>query len=82
MAQRDMTIAQYFHKVKFICSEISKLVFELDITAAILESRIKIIIIHSLRPEYRGFVTAVQGWLTQPSLIEFENLPADQEALA
>ncbi|CAL9028014.1 unnamed protein product, partial [Prunus brigantina] len=73
-----MTIAQYFHKVKSICREIS----DLDPTAAIVESRIKRIIIHGLRPEYRGFVAAVQGWPTQPSLVEFENLLADQEAMA
>uniref|UniRef100_A0A2N9I986 CCHC-type domain-containing protein n=1 Tax=Fagus sylvatica TaxID=28930 RepID=A0A2N9I986_FAGSY len=78
MAQRDMTIAQYFHKVKAICREIS----QLDPTAPIGESRIKRIIIHGLRPEYRGFVTAIQGWPTQPSLVEFENLLADQEAMA
>ncbi|XP_048420036.1 uncharacterized protein LOC125468398 [Pyrus x bretschneideri] len=78
VAQRDMTIAQYFHKVKSICREIS----ELDPSAAIVESRIKRIIIHGLRPEYRGFVAAVQGWPTQPSLVEFENLLADQEALS
>ncbi|KAM1328638.1 hypothetical protein ACFX2F_012890 [Malus domestica] len=42
MAQRDMTIAQYFHKVKSICREIS----ELDPTAPIRETRMKRIIIH------------------------------------
>uniref|UniRef100_A0A2N9IT58 Integrase catalytic domain-containing protein n=1 Tax=Fagus sylvatica TaxID=28930 RepID=A0A2N9IT58_FAGSY len=78
MAQRDMTIAQYFHKVKAICREIS----QLDPIAPIGESRIKRIIIHGLRPEYRGFVTAIQGWPTQPSLVEFENLLAHQEAMA
>ncbi|KAE8720906.1 tir-nbs resistance protein [Hibiscus syriacus] len=78
MAQRDMAVAQYFHKVKSICREIS----ELDPTAAIGEARIKRIIVHGLRPEYRGFVTAVQGWPTQPSLVEFENLLAGQEAMA
>ncbi|XP_050123679.1 uncharacterized protein LOC126601007 [Malus sylvestris] len=60
MAQRDMTIAQYFHKVKSICHEIS----ELDPTASIGETRMKRIIIHGLRPEYRGFVAAIQGWPT------------------
>ncbi|KAE8662552.1 hypothetical protein F3Y22_tig00113302pilonHSYRG00055 [Hibiscus syriacus] len=78
MAQRDMAVAQYFHKVKSICREIS----ELDPTAAIGEARIKRIIVHGLRPEYRGFVAAVQGWPTQPSLVEFENLLAGQEAMA
>ncbi|KAE8669328.1 tir-nbs resistance protein [Hibiscus syriacus] len=42
---------------------------------------IKRIIVHGLRPEYRGFVAAVQGWPTQPSLVEFENLLAGQEAM-
>ncbi|KAM1148173.1 hypothetical protein FF1_028853 [Malus domestica] len=41
MAQRDTTIAQYFHKVKSICREIS----ELDPTALIGETRMKRIII-------------------------------------
>ncbi|CAN6721640.1 unnamed protein product [Malus baccata var. baccata] len=37
---------------------------------------------YSTRPFYRGFVAALQGWPTQPSFVEFENLLADQEALA
>ncbi|KAG6528974.1 hypothetical protein ZIOFF_011166 [Zingiber officinale] len=32
--------------------------------------------------EYRGFVAAIQGWPTQSSLLEFENLLAGQEAMA
>ncbi|TQD94569.1 hypothetical protein C1H46_019814 [Malus baccata] len=78
VAQGDMTIAEYFYKVKSICRELS----ELDPTAPIAESKEKRIIIHGLRPEYRGIVVAIQGWQTQPSLVEFENLLADQEALA
>ncbi|XP_068639373.1 uncharacterized protein [Aristolochia californica] len=54
MAQRDMIIAQYFHKMKSICRE----TLELDPTTPIGETRIKRIIIHGLRPEYRGFVAA------------------------
>jgi hypothetical protein len=42
----------------------------------------KRIVIHGLRSKYRGFITIVQGWQDQPSLVEFENLFADQEALA
>ena len=76
--QRDMTIAQYFHKVKSICREIT----EPDPKFAIVESRMKRIIIHGLRPEYRSFIIAVQRWPTQPSLVEFENLLASQEAMA
>ncbi|KAF2324390.1 hypothetical protein GH714_013463 [Hevea brasiliensis] len=78
VAQRDMTVAQYFHKVKLICCEI----LELDPTAPIGETKIKRIIIHGLRLKFRGFIAAVQGWPNQPSLVEFENLLADQEAMA
>lgn len=77
VAQRDMMIAQYFHKVKSICREI----LELDPTTPIGETRMKRIIIHGLRPEFRGFVAAVQGWPKQSSLVKFENLLAGQEAL-
>ncbi|XP_062081475.1 uncharacterized protein LOC133786589 [Humulus lupulus] len=78
MAQRDMTIPQYFHKMKSICREI----YVLDPTTSIGDARIKRLIIHSLKPEYRGFVVAIQGWPTQPSLVEFENLLVGQEAMA
>ena len=73
-----MSIAQYFHKVKSICREIS----ELEPTAPIGETRMKRIIIHGLISGYRNFVIAVQGWQIQPSLVEFENMLADQEAMA
>nr|GMC49313.1 Retrovirus-related Pol polyprotein from transposon TNT 1-94 [Ipomoea batatas] len=78
ITQRDMSIAQYFHKVKMLCREIS----ELDPEAPIKDTRMKRIIVHGLRPEFRGFVAAVQGWQEQPSLVEFENLLANQESLA
>ncbi|KAA8523679.1 hypothetical protein F0562_010102 [Nyssa sinensis] len=71
-----MTIAQYFHKVKSICREISKL----DPTAPTGETRMKRIIIHGLRPEFRGFIAVVQGWPNQPSLVKFENLLTSQKA--
>ncbi|XP_076921512.1 uncharacterized protein LOC143582943 [Bidens hawaiensis] len=60
------------------CPEIG----ELDPEARIGEPRMKRIIIHGLKPEYRMFVAAIQGWPTQPSLVEFENLLAGQESLA
>ncbi|KAL0402267.1 UNVERIFIED_CONTAM: hypothetical protein Slati_4256600 [Sesamum latifolium] len=72
VAQRDLTVAQYFHKVKSLCREIS----ELDPEAPIGEARMKRIIIHGLKSEFRSFIVAVQGWPTQPSLVEFENLLA------
>ncbi|KAH0657747.1 hypothetical protein KY289_026495 [Solanum tuberosum] len=73
-----MTIAQYFHKVKMLCREIS----ELDPQAPIGETRMKGIIIHGLKPEYKSFIDDVQGWQNQSSLVEFEILLASQEALA
>ncbi|KAD2262709.1 hypothetical protein E3N88_24455 [Mikania micrantha] len=72
VSQRESTIPQYFHKVKTLCREIG----ELDPQAKIGESRMKRIIIHGLKPEFHSFVTAVQGWPTQPALGEFENLLA------
>nr|GEV57600.1 uncharacterized protein [Tanacetum cinerariifolium] len=77
LAQRDLTIAQYFHKVKTLCREIS----ELDPDAPIDDTRMKRIIIHGLKPKFRSYVAAIQGWQNQPSLVEFENLLASQEAL-
>ncbi|KAI3518021.1 hypothetical protein L1887_06356 [Cichorium endivia] len=77
VTQRDLTIPQYFHKVKTLCREIG----ELDPQGKIGEPRMKRIIIHGLKPEYRSFVAAIQGWPTQPSIIEFENLLSSQEAL-
>nr|KAJ0202517.1 hypothetical protein LSAT_V11C500296610 [Lactuca sativa] len=56
-------------------------VTELDPQSVIAEARMKRIIIHGLRPEYRSFITVVQGCPVQPSLIEFENLLASQEAM-
>ncbi|XP_073014586.1 uncharacterized protein [Primulina eburnea] len=67
-----------FHKVKTLCREITKL----DPSDSIGETRMKRIIIYGLRHEYKGFVAAVQGLKNQPSLVEFENLLAGQEALA
>ncbi|KAL0391031.1 UNVERIFIED_CONTAM: putative aspartic proteinase GIP2 [Sesamum calycinum] len=46
------------------------------------EARMKRIIIHGLKPEFRTFVATVQGCPAQPSLVEFENLLAGQEVLA
>ncbi|XVE51173.1 hypothetical protein DITRI_Ditri02bG0018100 [Diplodiscus trichospermus] len=46
------------------------------------DSRSRRIFIHELRQEYRSFITAIQGWSTQPSLVELENLLVNQEALA
>lgn len=39
------------------------------------------IIIHGLRPEYNGLITATHGWATDPTLLELENILANHEAL-
>ena len=70
-------ITQYFTKVKSLYCEISKL----DPASNISDSRMRRIIILGLRREYRTFVVAIHGWPVQPSLVEFENLLANQEAL-
>ena len=77
MAQRDMMITQYFTKVKSLCREISKL----DLVSNIFDSRMRRIIIHGLRLEYRSFVAVIQGWFVQPSLVELKILLFDQELL-
>ncbi|KAD4982652.1 hypothetical protein E3N88_19323 [Mikania micrantha] len=69
---KDLTISQYFHKVKTLCREIG----ELDPQARIGDSRMKRVIIHGLKPGFQSFVAAVQGWPNQPTLGEFENLLA------
>ncbi|KAL5729317.1 hypothetical protein ACHQM5_002288 [Ranunculus cassubicifolius] len=58
IAQGDMSISQYFMKVKNICSEIS----QLDKESAISKTRMRRIIICGLRPEYNSFMTAIRGW--------------------
>ncbi|XP_076890602.1 uncharacterized protein LOC143541759 [Bidens hawaiensis] len=57
ISQRELTIPQYFHKVKTLCWEIG----ELDQQARIGDARMKRIIIHGLKPEFRSFVAALQG---------------------
>ncbi|XP_076886385.1 uncharacterized protein LOC143536225 [Bidens hawaiensis] len=78
ITQKNLAIPQYFHKVRSLCREIG----DLDPQARIGEARMKRIIVHGLKPEFQSFVAAVQGWPNQPSVAEFENLLASQEALA
>ncbi|KAF7815252.1 Retrovirus-related Pol polyprotein from transposon TNT 1-94 [Senna tora] len=77
ISQQNMTIGEYFTKVKSICQEISKL----DPQNPITETRMRRIIVHGLRPEFLGLVTATRGWAKEPTLIELENILANQEAL-
>lgn len=38
-------------------------------------------LIRGLRKEFMPFISSIQGWATQPSIIELENLLSNQEAL-
>lgn len=38
---------------------------ELDPTSTISKSRMRRINIHSLKPKYRSFIDAIQGWVVQ-----------------
>lgn len=78
LIQGSMSISEYFLKVKNLCAEISSL----DPDEAISEAKLKRYIIRGLRKEYNPFVSSLQGWATQPTLVEFENLLSNQEALA
>ncbi|KAL4303890.1 hypothetical protein GQ457_10G000190 [Hibiscus cannabinus] len=78
LTQGNMSISEYFLKVKSICAEIS----ELDVEEKISEARIRRFLIRGLKKEYIPFVTSIQGWAHQPSVEEFESLLSNQEALA
>ena len=58
ISQGNMTISEYFLKVKGICYDIS----QLDEESKITDARKRRIIIQGLKPEYSGFITAIQGW--------------------
>ncbi|XP_077237213.1 uncharacterized protein LOC143878884 [Tasmannia lanceolata] len=76
--QGSLSISQFFLKIKNLCSKISLL----DPKEPISEARMKWHIIRGLKREYIPYVTSIQGWDRQPSLVEFENLLASQESLA
>ncbi|KAG5568649.1 hypothetical protein H5410_064329 [Solanum commersonii] len=48
---------------------------------AITETRMRRIIVHGPRPEYKGIITATRGWTTEPTLSELENMLAKEEDL-
>ena len=54
---------------------------KLDPENPFTETRMRKIIVHGLKPSFYGLVTAIRGWATQTTLIEFENVLANQEAL-
>ncbi|KAH7691722.1 hypothetical protein IHE45_01G017400 [Dioscorea alata] len=78
LKQEGMWILEYFLQVKSICAEIS----EIDVNEKISEALLRSYLIRGLRKEYGPFITSIQGWPTQPSVVELENLLFNQEALA
>lgn len=72
-----MTVNQYFSKVKYLYEEILKL----DSQNVISKTRIRIIIIYGIRPEYNNIVMATREWAKEPTLTKLENIPTNQEAL-
>ncbi|KAI4346247.1 hypothetical protein L6164_013315 [Bauhinia variegata] len=77
-SQGDFSIAQFFLKIKNLCSKISAL----DQEEPIFEACMRQHVICGLRPEYIPYVTSIQGWAQQPSLEEFESFLSSQESLA
>ncbi|CAI0445668.1 unnamed protein product [Linum tenue] len=77
LSQETLTIGQYFNKVKNVCAEISKL----DPENPISEALTRRIIIRGLRQEFKRVVTATSGWSKEPTLVELENLLANEEIL-
>ncbi|KAH0708312.1 hypothetical protein KY284_009739 [Solanum tuberosum] len=76
--QGNLSISEYFLKIKNLCSEISLLNPE----EAISEARMRRIVIRGLKPKYIPLVMSIQGWAQQSSLEEFENLLSSQDLLA
>jgi hypothetical protein len=76
--QCDLSISQFFLKIKNLCSEISAN----DPEEPISEAWMKHHIIRGLKREYIPYVTSIQGWAVQPILVEFESLLTSQESLA
>ncbi|CAK9155221.1 unnamed protein product [Ilex paraguariensis] len=77
VTQGNLSIPEYFFKVKNLCSEIS----ELDTEVPISDARLLRYLIRGLRKEFMPFISTVQGWATQPSIVDLENLLSNQEAL-
>ncbi|KAG5595196.1 hypothetical protein H5410_036428 [Solanum commersonii] len=46
---------------------------------AITDTMMRRIIVHDLRPEYKGTITATRGWAIKSTLSELENLLANEE---
>ena len=63
--------------MKNLCSKIS----ELDAEEPVSDARLWRYLIRGLRKEFMSFVSSIQGWENQPTVIELENLLSNQEAM-
>ena len=63
--------------MKNLCSKIS----ELDVEEQVSDARLRCYLIRGLRKDFMPFVSSIQGWENQPTVIELENLLSNQEAL-
>ena len=52
---------------------------KLDSKNALTKTRMRRIIIHGLRTEYRGIITAKRRWAIEPTLSELKNMLAKEE---
>lgn len=77
LVQGNLSISEYFLKVKHLCYEVSAL----DTDEPIRDGRLRRYLIRGLRKEFMPFISSVQGWPVQPSIIELGNLLSNQEAL-
>ncbi|KAG8370120.1 hypothetical protein BUALT_Bualt14G0084400 [Buddleja alternifolia] len=67
----------------FMKKNTSRLQFlENELDGLTQEPRMRRYLIRGMRKEYIPFITSVQGWANQPSILELENLLTNQEALA
>ncbi|KAA8532301.1 hypothetical protein F0562_032334 [Nyssa sinensis] len=77
MTQDNLSISEYFWKIKTSYSEIK----ELDTEEPVSDARLRGYLIRELGKEFMPFISSIQGWANQPSIIELENLLLNREAL-
>ena len=77
MTQGNFSVSEYFLKIKALCAEISKL----DTDEPVSDARLRRYLIRGLRKDFMPFISSIQGWANQPSIVELENLLSNQEAL-
>ena len=77
VTQGNFSVEEYFLKVKNLCSEI----LELDAEEPVSDARLQRYLIRGLRKDFMPFVSLIQRWAKQPTIIELENLLSNQEAL-